>query len=148
MSTATNNIDRSTNVISCDQWNEYSGLRTLEMEVTVPFGVRKMVDLEGKRLVDHFPTYQSLFEFTPATYECEDTNLMCLSSMFLLPILEIKKAFAQYEVEMSYWRDYFSRDGATFASDADDENKKRLYRVLTSDNEYEPGDTVYMNFYF
>lgn len=148
MSTATNNIDRSTNVISCDQWDEDNGLNTFEMEVTVPFVVRMMVDLEGKRLIDHFPTYQSLFTFTPAKYECEDTNLMYLSSMFLLPILEIKKAFAQYEVEMSYWRYYFSRDGAKFASAEDDENKERLYRVLASDNEYEPGDTVYMNFFY
>jgi len=148
MSTATNNIDRSTNVISCDQWDEDNGPNTLEMEVEIPYGVRMLEDTDGKRLVDHFPTYQALQAFSPAKFKCKDRKLVRLSLWFCVPILEIKKAIAQYEVEMSYWRYYFSRDGAKFASAEDDENKERLYRVLTSDNEYEPGDTVYMNFFY
>jgi hypothetical protein len=129
-------------------WDDDESLKTLELETEIPFGVRIVEDVDGKRLVDHFPTYESLTNFTPARFECEDEELVRLSTRFFGPILEIRKAFAKYEVEMSYWRYYFRKDGANFAAAEDVENKERLYQVLTSDANCKPGDRVYINVFY
>lgn len=148
MTTVACNTHLVEEAISHVHWDEDESLKTLELETEIPFGVRIVEDVDGKRLVDHFPTYESLTNFTLARFECEDEELVRLSTQFFGPILEIRKAFATYEVEMSYWRYYFSKDGANFAAAEDAENKERLYQVLTSDTNCKPGDRVYINVFY
>jgi hypothetical protein len=148
MSTVACNTHRVDQTTSHVHWDDDESLNTLELEMEIPFGVRIVEDVDGKRLVDHFPTYESLQKFTSARFEANDEELVKLSTTFLVPILEVKKIFAAYEVELSHWRNYFSKDGDSFAAAEDVANRERLYKVLTSDDSCAPGDMVYINVFY
>jgi hypothetical protein len=147
MSTEASKNEHTDEAFSYADWDDDNSLYTHELEVKIPVSVRKAQDFTGKRLTDHFPTYKSIQAFTP-TLECEDDTAIRLNVIFSCAILDIRKAIANYEVDMFYWRHYHNRDGENFAAIEDEENKERLYHLLTSDEECEPGDLVYLNVYY
>jgi hypothetical protein len=147
MSTEAGKNIHTDETFSYADWDDDNSLFTHELEVKIPVSVRKARNSKGSRLIDHFPTYKSIESFTP-TLECEDETEIRLNIAFSCSILDIRKAIANYEVEMSYWRHYYNRDGENFAAIEDEENKERLYHLMTSDEECEPGDLVYLNVYY
>ena len=80
-------------------------------------------------------------------HQHDDRESFRLTTALRTPVLELRKAIALYEVEMSYWRHRHNRDGERLASIEDTENKKRIYQVLTS-SDYEGGTKVYMNVHY